>query len=196
MRKSTSFGIGWSVLVVCLLSLPAIAQTGQKDPQSPKSQKPMEKQSKGMMEAVTQRQMRDLYHGWTTGEGIWSADEKELLKKAIAGTNDPKQDMMTLAKAGMVPRDMVQRWLQLQGEMKNKIAQVNVLLEIAQEKEDGESVTRCQKLLAKVYDIQERTMKLRLAEARLKIKHDNPSLVGTASGGLLMDNPDKKDEKK
>ena len=195
MRNSRTFGIGWGVFLCCMTALPLMAQTPSKDPGPQTDTDAMDKQSKGIMEAVTQRQMRDLYHGWTTGEGIWSADEKELLRRAIAGTNNPKQDMMTLAKAGMVPRDMVQRWLQLQGELKNRLAQVSVLMEIAEENEDDESLARCRKLLARVSDITERTMKLRLAEARLKIKHDNPSLVGTASGGLMMDNPDKDEEK-
>jgi len=195
MRSARSFGIGWSCVFCCFIAVTAVAQTQPKDPASLADTKAMKNQNQGIMEAVTQRQMRDLYHGWTTGEGIWSADEKELLRRAIAGTNNPKQDMMTLAKAGMVPRDMVQRWLQLQGKMNNTTAQLDVLLEIAEAREDVESIARCRKLLAKVNDIAERTMKLRLAEARLKIKHDNPSLVGTASGGLMMDNPDK-DEKK
>lgn len=195
MRNSRTFGIGWAVILCCLIASPLSAQSHAKDPGPQTDTDAMDKQSKGIMEAVTQRQMRDLYHGWTTGEGIWSADEKELLRRAIAGTNNPKQDMMTLAKAGMVPRDMVQRWLQLQGELKNRLAQVNVLMEIAERQEDDEILARCRKLLARVSDITERTMRLRLAEARLKIKHDNPSLVGTASGGLMMNNPDKDEEK-
>ena len=177
---------GWALVAFVFITQPVFGQSHAKDPGPQTDTDAMAKQKQGIMEAVTQRQMRDLYHGWTTGEGIWSEDEQEQLRRALQGTNDTKRDMMTLVKAGMIPRDMVQRWLQQEGELENRVAE---------QAGEEETIARCRKLVAQIQAVAERTMKLRLAEARLKIKHDNPSLVGTASGGLLMDNPDK-DEKK
>jgi hypothetical protein len=132
----------------------------------------------------TQRQMRDLYHGWTTEEGIWAEEGQNRLKRALRGTGDPEADLFTLFVGGLIPRDAIKRLIQEKGEQENREAVLIVIEQKAKELEVHVLASRARKLLIRSRVLRKRATTYRLKEAVERIKDKTPSLVGSASGAV------------
>ena len=83
---------------------------------------------------VMLRSMRDVYHGWSTSEGMWAPSETNRLDEALRSEGDIARNVRTLATNGLIPRSEVVKWLQLRGEEQNLTSQIRAAQEAAEEK--------------------------------------------------------------
>ena len=137
------------------------------------------KQTAQEMVNATQRQMRDLYHGWTTEEGIWAKEGQDKLKRALRGTGDPEEDLFTLFIGGLIPRDVVKDLVRSKGDQQNREAQLMAVEELAKSLEEDAIASRARKLLIRSRSLRKRGAAYKLKEAVANIQGESPNLVGS-----------------
>ncbi|MDP6945730.1 MAG: hypothetical protein QF464_16385, partial [Myxococcota bacterium] len=115
-----------------------------------------------------QRRMRDLYHGWTTGEGMWSEQNMPPLRRALLGSSDPESDFLTLAEARVLPIQKAQPGFMMKHRHEGLISTARSNLLAATKAKDPVRIKQARKALAD----QERTNhleKMRFMEGVRKI---------------------------
>ena len=137
----------------------------------------------GMGTVNIQRQMRDLYHGWSTREGIWSPGEQDAVTAAGKGTGSDVKDFKVLLSSGLIPLDTGRKGLQMWDRHQANLVKIQVAESMAAEEERPELISRARKVRNRLEVLQSRERSLFMKRVRKAIGEDRPSLVGRASGG-------------
>ncbi len=155
------------------------AQPAHPTDEIPWANKDDEELKNGMYQA--QRHMRDLYHGWTTKEGMWSDEGQSELDRALTGNGDPEEDFKILMKTGLLPMATVVRGMKMKDLHTQRQEKVRAAIELAETYDMRSTLKRARALLNRIEQLQYREKKQFMDAARAKIAENKPDLVGSAS---------------